>query len=104
MKIGMKFLCAVPLLAVLLAIFCEGSCPFISAKSAEAGKMSINYTDTAESYTVSVISAETSSVLGRIAEVAAVIILLVLIFSGGWVLLVIVGVIYAVVKYILTGQ
>ena len=112
MKIGMKFLCAATLLAVLLAVFCESSCLFMSAKSAEAGEMSINYADTVESRTVSAgIQADESTMLGRIWNILlfiGAIILglagLVFFFSGGWVLLVIGSIIIAVFRYIFFGQ
>ena len=111
MKRGRKFSFATILIAVLLAIFCEASCPFMSEKTAEAGEMSINYADTAESFTVSVISVEESTMLGRlwkffVGAVALVLVIvgLVFIFSGGWLLIVIVAVIYYLGRYIITGE
>lgn len=95
MKLGMKILCAAVILAGLFAVFCEDSCSLVSAKSAEAGEMSmiskaVSYVRSSEGYTVSVISAEDEPIrippfVQRAFLVLGVIIVLVIIFSGAWI-------------------
>ena len=78
---------------------------FTFPNSAEASEVTtITDNSIPREHTVSVISAETSTFMDRLLSVVAVIFLLIFIFSGLWIPVLILGLLWAVVKYVLFGE
>lgn len=124
MKNTLKVLCVAIVLAGLLAVFCEDSRLFMSAKTAEAGEVSMSYANQTEGYTASAINASSNehdlfgepygnntavqrflNVVWSIGKILLFLVVVAFVLSGLWIPLAIGGlfltVIWAVISYIL---